>query len=161
MVLTRARALAGGKVRRTESSRWAVSIRMSTKTYSTRKSWAEVSMGTERKQELECSGFGKAGGAEGLTGPRSLRSQASGFNLGGVGLGAGLYGSHGLHYVIQPAPSLFHWSTPNSLFNTCIRDGCCFQGDQSPGKIYLWSRKARPPPESEGPSSLLRGRKAL
>lgn len=75
MVLTRARALAGGKVRRIESSRWVVSIRISTKTYSTRKSWAEVSMGTGRSKEFRRLGFGRQEGQRTWPGPRSLSSQ--------------------------------------------------------------------------------------
>ena len=75
MVLTRARALAGGKVRRIESSRWAVSIRMSTKTYSTRKSWAEVSMGTGRREEFRRLCFGRQEGQRAWPRSRSLSSQ--------------------------------------------------------------------------------------
>lgn len=40
-----------------------MSIRMSTKTYSTRKSWAEVSMGTGRREEFRRL-FWRARGAE-------------------------------------------------------------------------------------------------
>lgn len=86
MVLTSARALAGGKVRRIESSRWVVSIRMSTKTYSTRKSWAEVSMGTGREQFRRLY-FGRQEGQTVWPRPRSLSSRTSGFKLGVEGCG--------------------------------------------------------------------------
>lgn len=94
MVLTRARALAGGKVRRIESSRWVVSIRISTKTYSTRKSSAEVSMGTGKRKEFRRLCFERQEGQRTWPRPMSLSNLDLWFQAGDKRRGCVCVGGH-------------------------------------------------------------------
>lgn len=163
MVLTRARELAGGMVRRRESRRWAVSIRMSTKTYSTRKSWAEVSMGTERRQEFRRL-FWKATRAGGLPGPRSLSSQDNGFCLGIEGVGRRRGAVTGPSEVpslsLGQGPSLLCHQQP--FKHPHLGQQHCFQGNQIQRKDPPAEQEGQGHPRNwEGPPACKQDKKAL
>lgn len=166
MVLTKARELAGGKVRRIDSRKWVVSIRMSTKTYSTRKSWTEVSMGTGRRVEIRRLFWGR-GPARAKASERPARSRD--FSLGIQGGDWRGRGGEGCVAVTGPseAPSLSLGQGPSLLYHQQpfkhphLGQQHCFQGNQIQRKYPPAVQEGHGHPRNrEGPPACKQDKKA-